>query len=116
MTTTTRSPLPFAAAALVLALGACRGGDRAQGEATRPIELLVPTDAETLDPRHATDAVALRTTRLLHAGLTRLDPETLEPRPYAARGWKWEDARTLLVELREDLRFHSGAPLRPEPE
>ena len=30
-----------------------------KGTAERPIELLVPNDAETLDPRHATDAVAL---------------------------------------------------------
>lgn len=73
--------------------------------------MLVPTDAETLDPRHATDAVALRATRLLHAGLVRLDPDTLEPKPYLAQGWTWIDARTLRVELRPGVRFHSGAPL-----
>jgi peptide/nickel transport system substrate-binding protein len=73
--------------------------------------MLVANDAETLDPRHATDPVGLRATRLLHAGLTRLDPETLEPRPYVARAWTWLDPRTLRVELREGLRFHSGARL-----
>ena len=73
--------------------------------------MLVATDPETLDPRHATDAVALRATRLLHAGLVRLDPDTLEPRPYLARAWSWIDPRTLRVELREGVRFHSGAPL-----
>ncbi len=82
--------------------------------AARPLEMLVTTDPETLDPRHATDAIALRTTRLVHAGLSQLDPETLEPRPYAARSWAWLDDRTLRVELRDDVRFHSGAPLRPE--
>jgi peptide/nickel transport system substrate-binding protein len=71
--------------------------------------MLVPTDADTLDPRHATDAVALRTTRLLHAGLVRLDPDTLEPKPYLAKGWTWLDPLTLRVELRDDVRFHSGA-------
>lgn len=76
--------------------------------------MLVPTDPETLDPRYATDAVAVRTTRLLHAGLVRLDPDTLEPRPYAARAFTWLDARTLRVELRDDVRFHGGAPLGPE--
>jgi peptide/nickel transport system substrate-binding protein len=75
--------------------------------------MLVPTDAETLDPRYATDAVALRATRLLHAGLVRLDPDTLEPRPYLARSWQWLDARNLRVELRDDVRFHSGAKLGP---
>ncbi len=73
----------------------------------------MPTDAETLDPRHATDAVALRASRLLHAGLVRLDPDTLEPRPYLARAWRWTGDRTLEVELRDDVRFHSGAAFGP---
>jgi peptide/nickel transport system substrate-binding protein len=72
--------------------------------------MLVPNDAETLDPRHATDPVGLRTTRLIHAGLVRLDPDTLEPRPYLARSWAWIDPLTLRVELRTDVQFHSGAP------
>jgi peptide/nickel transport system substrate-binding protein len=76
----------------------------------RPLEMLVVTDAETLDPRHATDAIALRATRLIHAGLVRLDPDSLEPRPYLARSWAWMDSLTLRVELREGVRFHSGAP------
>lgn len=84
------------------------------GGAERPIEMLVLTDPETLDPRHATDAVALRTSRLLHAGLVRLDPDSLEPKPYAARAWSWVDDRTLRVELRDDVRFHSGKLLTPE--
>ena len=40
----------------------------------------------------------------------RLDPDTLEPRPYLARSWAWVDPLTLRVELREGVRFHSGAP------
>lgn len=77
--------------------------------------MLVPTDAETLDPRYATDAVALRVTRLLHAGLVRLDPDTLEPVPYLAKSWRWgPDGKELYVTLRDDVRFHSRAPLRAE--
>jgi peptide/nickel transport system substrate-binding protein len=74
--------------------------------------VLVASDPETLDPRYATDAVGLRATRLVHAGLVRLDPTTLAPVPYLARSWSWQDARTLRVELRGDVRFHSGAPFR----
>ncbi len=81
-------------------------------EHERTLEMIVPNDPETLDPRYATDAVGLRTTRLVHAGLVRLDPDTLEPRPYLARGWRWLDGQTLEVELRQDVHFHSGAPLR----
>ena len=76
----------------------------------RPIEMLVSNDPETLDPRYATDAVGLRATRLLHAGLVRLNADTLEPEPCLARSWQWRDPRTLRIDLREDILFHSGAP------
>lgn len=69
------------------------------------------SDPETLDPRHTTDAIGIRLSRLVHAGLTRLDPDTLQVRPYLAMGWSWDDARTLSVDLRQDVRFHSGKPL-----
>jgi peptide/nickel transport system substrate-binding protein len=97
----------------VAAASACGGGGARQGR-DRPVELLVGSDAQTLDPRYATDAVDLRVTRLVHAGLVRLDPESLTPRPYAAKSWRWRDPRTLDVELRDDVRFHSGAPLTPQ--
>jgi peptide/nickel transport system substrate-binding protein len=71
----------------------------------------VPSDAETLDPRYATDATAVRVTRLVHAGLIRTDADTLDPRPFLAREWRWLDDRTLRVELRDDVKFHSGKPL-----
>jgi peptide/nickel transport system substrate-binding protein len=77
----------------------------------RPVEVLVSSDPETLDPRYVTDAVGMRVTRLVHAGLVRLDPDTLSPLPYAAAAWRWVDDRTLAIDLRTDVRFHSGAPL-----
>ena len=33
------------------------------------------------------------------------------PVPYAAQSWRWRDPLTLEVTLRDDVRFHSGAPL-----
>jgi peptide/nickel transport system substrate-binding protein len=75
--------------------------------------MVVANDAETLDPRFAADSTAIRVTRLVHAGLTGLDPNTMAPRPYVARSWSWIDERTLRVELREDVRFHSGAEVAP---
>ena len=95
----------------LVALVACSNGGRSGAE--RPLEMLVPNDAETLDPRYATDAVALRTTRLVHAGLVRLNAQTLMPEPYLAKSWRWEDELTLRVELRTDVKFHSGAPFGP---
>lgn len=104
----------LATVAVAIAILAGEGCSKPQGGDDRPIELLVPTEAETLDPRHATDAVALRTTRLLHAGLAKLDPDSLAPEPWVARSFTWEDARTLRVVLRDDVRFHSGAKLGPK--
>src|SRR5580658_163919 len=100
-----------ACASLVQCAPREHAGHRAGPAAEAPIEMMVANDPETLDPRYATDAVGLRTTRLVHAGLVRLDPDTLEPKAYAASGWRWIDPLTLRVELREDVRFHSGAPL-----
>ncbi len=104
------------AAVLALLLAGCgrSAGERQTGwkDGDGPLEMLVANDPETLDPRYVTDAVGLRATRLVHAGLVRLDPDTLAPLPYVARGWRWIDPLTLEVDLRDDLRFHSGAPLR----
>ena len=102
-------PAPWEALALVL-FAACTA--RGHVDAERPMEMLVANDPETLDPRYAVDTVGLRTTRLVHAGLVRLDADTLEPVPFLARGWRWLDPLTLEIDLRQDVRFHSGAPLR----
>jgi peptide/nickel transport system substrate-binding protein len=72
--------------------------------------MIVSTDPETVDPRYAGDAMALRATRLIHAGLVRLDPSSLRPEPLLAKSFQWLDPLTLRVELRDDVHFHSGAP------
>ena len=56
-----------------------------------------------------TDAVGMRVTRLIHAGISRLDPDSLAPVPYLAKRWRWIDPLALRVELRDDVAFHSGA-------
>jgi peptide/nickel transport system substrate-binding protein len=100
-------------AACVGFAGCTPGRDRGAPDEgpTRAIELSVPLDIETLDPRFAGDWISMRASRLVHAGLVRLDPDTLEPLPYAAKSWTWLDARTLRVELRDDVYFHGGAKL-----
>src|SRR5215472_3997085 len=101
-------------ASLLLGLAACRGSSPAHAGGERPIEMILSAAPDTLDPRYAVDAASLRATRLIHAGLVRLDASTLRPVPYAARAWRWVDERTLRVEIDEGVRFHSGAPLTPE--
>ncbi len=101
---------PLLALPVVASGAGCTTHPTPTQEAARPIEIVVPVDAETLDPRYVVDAVGLRVTRMIHAGLVRLDPRTLEPVPYLARGWTWTSPTTLHVELKPGLRFHSGAP------
>jgi peptide/nickel transport system substrate-binding protein len=98
--------------AILVAVLAAGCGRRDADPGSRPLEMLVAADPETLDPRYVTDAVGLRATRLVHAGLVRLDPDTLEPTPYAAKAWRWLGPLALELSLRQDVRFHSGAPLR----
>ncbi|MCS6902579.1 MAG: ABC transporter substrate-binding protein, partial [Polyangiaceae bacterium] len=74
-------------------------------------EVLVPAAPATLDPRFTTDAIGMRVSRLIHAGLVRLDDDSLEPLPYLAERWTWEGNLTLDLALRPGLRFASGAPL-----
>jgi peptide/nickel transport system substrate-binding protein len=93
----------------MVALVAC--APRVDRGVERPIEVVVPTEAQTLDPRFATRSLDVKVTRLVHAGLFGLDPSTLEPIFVAAESAAWRDERTLVVTLRPGVRFHSGRPL-----
>lgn len=73
--------------------------------------MLVSQAPETLDPRYATDAVGLRMTRLVHAGLFGLEPESLTPVPLLAESYRFEGPLELHIKLREDVRFHDGKRL-----
>jgi len=97
------------------ALAACTGHrETAVTDGAPTLEMLVANDPETLDPRYVTDAIGMRTTRLIHAGLTRTDPSSLRPMPYLAESFRWDSPLILDVTLRKDLRFHSGAPFTAE--
>jgi peptide/nickel transport system substrate-binding protein len=101
---------PRAGLFALLALAGCSPGS-SSGEA---IEVLVSAAPATLDPRFTTDAIGMRISRLVHAGLVRLDEDSLEPRPYLAERWSWDGDRALDVALRPGLRFDSGAPFGAE--
>jgi len=96
--------------ALVFALVGA-GCTEKRTDPNRPLEVLVSQAPETLDPRYATDAVGLRTTRLVHAGLFGLEAETLAPVPLLAESYRFEGPLELHVKLRENVRFHGGKAL-----
>jgi peptide/nickel transport system substrate-binding protein len=53
--------------------------------------------------------------RLVFNTLTEYDHATLTPRPSLATGWDVRDGgRTIVLTLRDDVRFHSGRPFAPE--
>ncbi len=75
------------------------------------IEMVVPTEIVELDPRYATQALDVKVSRLVHAGLVDLDPETLLPRPRLAQSLELRDDNTVVIRLKPGVRFHSGRPL-----
>jgi peptide/nickel transport system substrate-binding protein len=43
--------------------------------------------------------------------LVIIDPKTSEIKPLLATAWKWVDPTTLEMDLRKDVKFHSGKPM-----
>jgi peptide/nickel transport system substrate-binding protein len=107
----TASAWLVALATLAAPTSGCRPA--AHDRASRPLEILAPTEIATLDPRFSTRALDVKVTRLVHAGLVGLDPSTLAPVPLVAASWHFQDARTLDVALKPGVHFHSGRALAP---
>ena len=94
---------------LVLLLAAC-------GPAPPPAEAWLRVangpEPEVLDPQMATRAADGRILGALYAGLTRLDPLTLEPLPDLAESFTAERlGRVWRFRLRSGLRWSDGSPL-----
>ncbi|MGD8318448.1 MAG: ABC transporter substrate-binding protein, partial [Myxococcales bacterium] len=73
--------------------------------------VMLPRDAEQLDPRFVSDPYGLRVSRLLFASLVTIDSETLEVRPDLAESVAVLSPTEIEVTLREGLRFSDGSPL-----
>ncbi|HVU06102.1 MAG TPA: ABC transporter substrate-binding protein [Polyangiaceae bacterium] len=99
---------------MVVAAAALAGCMRTEPQGPRALEVVVSTEIATLDPRYATRALDVKVTRLVHAGLVGLAPDTLEPVPLVAETLVPAGPLALDVTLREHVTFHDGAPLRPE--
>ena len=73
--------------------------------------VMLPRDAEQLDPRFVGDPYGLRVSRLLFASLVTIDPRTLEVIPDLAESVTPLSATEFEVKLREGLRFSDGSVL-----
>ncbi len=92
-----------------LIVGACGSLPAAASDGTARIAMGEPTD---LDPARSGDAQSSAVIAQLFETLTTID-ESLELRPALARSWQVDDGgRRMVFELRPDLRFSDGAPLR----
>ncbi len=100
-----RSALLLAAVLLVLGPIGCQrarpAGELVIAEESAPVDF---------DPRFALDAYSSRINNLLYAGLLARD-ENARLVPDLAESYAVPDARTIVVRLREGLRFHDGRPL-----
>ena len=95
---------------LVIGLGCTRVPERDPDA----LVVMLPRDAEQLDPRFVGDPYGLRVTRLLFASLVTIDPRTLEIIPDLAERVTASSATEFTVVLKQGLRFSDGSALDAE--
>lgn len=93
-----------AAVALTLAAAGCGAAHPGDPEV---IVVAVPASPNSLDPRVGTDEASQRVHQLVFDTLLSLDAD-LRVGPGLATHWEMPDARTYVVHLRDDVRFHDG--------
>ena len=94
---------------VALFAGACGGSPSGAEDGSARIAIGAPTD---LDPAASGDAQSAAVIVQLFETLTTID-ESLELRPALAESWRVEDGgQRVVFELRPDLKFSDGSPLR----
>ena len=96
---------------LACALQACNGADRPPLASEHAFVVLLPREAQEIDPRYAGDAYGHKLSRLVFASLVTVDPWSLEVVPELAREVKVESPTRYRVYLREGLSFSDGSTL-----
>jgi ABC-type transport system substrate-binding protein len=79
-----------------------------------PVDTLVvglTADPVTLDPHRATDLVSAAVVSNVCEPLVRYRADGSRPEAALATSWATADSRTWTFTLRQDVRFHDGAPL-----
>lgn len=93
-------------------LAAMTGCARPRRDESGALEVVLPADPLSLDPRFAADAYGFRIGRLVHAALVRPDADTAEATPWLASTIEDGPRGELIVTLREGAAFHDGTPVR----
>jgi ABC-type oligopeptide transport system substrate-binding subunit len=97
-------------------VAASAGGVRWFGDTSPPpgdvLRFTLGAEPETYDPSIAVGQLDGRVARLLFEGLTREDPQTLEPLPGQAYRWDMSpDGRTCTFHLRPGIHWSDGHPV-----
>ena len=100
---------PSSALLLVLVIGV--GCTEPMPRDSDALVVMLPRDAEQLDPRFVGDPYGLRVSRLLFGSLVTIDPRTLKVVPDLAESVTASSPTRFEVRLREGLRFSDGSTL-----
>ncbi len=92
--------------AAALSLGGCTGPK----PDAHTVVVAIENSPNSLDPRIGTDAMAERIGGLLFDALVMKD-EHFQMKPWLATSWEQPDPLTWVFQLRDGVRFQSGAPL-----
>lgn len=99
---------------ILAVLVSCISCNRTANDAPEALVLVLPRDAEQLDPRFVSDPYGLRVSRLLFASLVTIDPRTLDVIPDLAESVDTLSPTEYLVRLRPGLRFSDGSALEAD--
>jgi peptide/nickel transport system substrate-binding protein len=94
-------------------LAGCTGGGAAAAE-PGVLSLLLPRDAQDIDPRFVSDPYGLKLSRLVFASLLRIDPQTLDAVPDLAESVVAVSELEYRAQLRPGLKFSDGSTLDSE--
>ncbi len=102
------SPTPAASKSEAKASEAAKPAAAAKGAGQ--VSYAIPSDP-VMNPVLAGDTSAVSVSKLIFNGLTRPDPQTLEPKPDLATSWEASpDGKTWTFKLRSGVKWHDGKP------
>ncbi len=95
--------------AVLLAAGLFAGPAAAQ-KSTDTLRVTWRDGIPNVDPYYNSLRIGLIVAHHAWDGLLARDPETFQPRPALATGWKYTDPTTIEFTLRRGVTFHDGSP------
>ncbi len=93
----------------VFAIAGCRN----RGSDPRTVVMIIESSPNNLDLRQGTDAQSERVGGIIFDALVKKD-EHYNLQPWLATSWEQSDPLTLVIHLRDGVRFHDGRPLEAE--